>query len=130
MCPLICPPRDDDHFIEVESAYRSDIDKYLDSATPFQDNLQTVVLYSSGVTGKTTLAVHYAVARSLRFGTRFILWVECGDIVSLKNSFSEIAQKLQLPGYDARDHDTNRDLVLDWLQETRGYSGRTSNGLI
>ncbi|KAJ5983565.1 hypothetical protein N7481_005664 [Penicillium waksmanii] len=61
MCPLTCPPRSNDNFINVVAEYRSEIDKYLDSVTPFQDEFRAVVLYSSGVTGKTTLAVHYAV---------------------------------------------------------------------
>lgn len=125
------PPKEHDTPIAVEPFYRDDIESYLEGATEYQDQLRTVVLHSEEATGKSTVAITYALSRHLRLGTPFILWVDCSDRISIKRSFSAIAQKLQLPGYDVRDHDTNRDLVVDWLEDTglSKYSKYAFDGL-
>lgn len=83
------------------------------------DPFRAVVLVSPAA-GKSTVAIHHAVSRCVRKGVNILLWVDCSTTGDIRRSFGSIAEKLELPSYDVRDHDTNRDLVLDWL-ETTGY---------
>ncbi|KAJ5596365.1 NB-ARC and TPR domain-containing protein [Penicillium hetheringtonii] len=81
------------------------------------DPFRAVVLVSPAA-GKSTVAIHHAVSRCVRKGVNILLWVDCSTTGDIRRSFGSIAEKLELPSYDVRDHDTNRDLVLDWLETT------------
>jgi len=114
---FMCPPKNYNHHMTDEPFNRERIDDCLDNIRPMDDPFRAVVLVSSAA-GKSTVAIHHAVSRCVRKGVNIVLWVDCSTTGDIRRSFGSIAEKLELPGYDVRDHDTNRDLVLDWLETT------------
>ena len=118
---LMCPPKDYDHHVTEEPLIRERVDECLDNIGPMEYTFRAVMFFSSAV-GKSMLAIQCAVSRSLRKGVNIILWVDCSTKWSIRRSFGSIAEKLELPSYDVRDHDRNRDIVLDWLETTGWWS--------
>ena len=59
--------------------------------------------------------------------TDALFWVYSEKLVSLKQSFTNIASRLKLPDARPGDHEENRAAVLNWLQQTR-KSGILSGG--
>ncbi|KAI9668929.1 MAG: hypothetical protein M1829_005241 [Trizodia sp. TS-e1964] len=86
-----------------------------------QDASQTfrsLALYGIGGVGKSSVALRYAEARIRSKELDAMLWIEGEKDVTIRQSFSNIAVRLKLPGAHPKDHDQNRALVLDWLQTT------------
>ncbi|KAK4676674.1 hypothetical protein QC764_000320 [Podospora pseudoanserina] len=79
---------------------------------------RSIALYGIGGAGKTHVAIKYAQARYKQHKINAVLWVEAETKIKVKQSFSDIAGRLQLPGYVPHNHDDNRLLVMTWLQQT------------
>ncbi len=80
--------------------------------------LQTYLIYGRRGIGKTQIALEY----SRRYLNDYdaIFWVQCETRASLRQSFADIAVKLELDGADKNGHfEENLIKVLDWLKRTR-----------
>jgi hypothetical protein len=97
----------------------ADMREYFDYEPTDPDNsFQSLALYGLGGVGKSTVALKFAESRLHRDELDALLWVSSEKEVSIKQSFTDIAVRLKLPGADPKDQDENRTLVLDWLQKT------------
>ncbi|KAK2601535.1 hypothetical protein QQS21_004920 [Conoideocrella luteorostrata] len=77
---------------------------------------RSVVLHGIPEIGKTTVAAGYAT-KKFEYGIYdFVLWVQGQNSVSIAQSFTKIAHRLDLNGADAKSHDHNHYLVQKWLQ--------------
>jgi len=95
------------------------IEKYL---SPKDDqSLRTFTIYGRRGVGKTEIALQFAYMN--RPGFDAIFWIQCETSVSIRQSFTNVAVALNLPGAD-RDghHEENQLAVKNWLQKTCGSS--------
>lgn len=82
------------------------------------ESFRSLALYGLGGVGKSSVALRYAEAQLRKGGLDAMFWVHSEKEVTIKQSFTDIALKLNLPNAEPKDYDQNRVLVLDWLQET------------
>lgn len=82
------------------TAELQNIDKFLGHKSP---NLRTYTIYGRRGVGKTDIALEYAHTNPSNFDA--IFWVNCETSVALRQSFSDIAVELNIPGAD-RNGDT------------------------
>ncbi|KAF5000627.1 hypothetical protein FDECE_11164 [Fusarium decemcellulare] len=85
---------------------------------PSTQAFRSIALYGMAGVGKTHVAMKYAQNLVTNEGVSAVLWVEGESEMKVKQSFTEIAKRLQLPNYVPHSHDDNRILVLTWLQQT------------
>jgi hypothetical protein len=91
------------------------IEKYL---MPKDDqSLRTYTIYGRRGVGKTEIALQFA--HTNRPGFDAIFWIQCETSVSIRQSFTNVAVALNLPGAD-RDghHEENQLAVKTWLKKT------------
>ncbi|KAH8714838.1 P-loop containing nucleoside triphosphate hydrolase protein [Phaeosphaeriaceae sp. PMI808] len=86
---------------------------------PGSEPFRSVALYGMGGVGKTTVATKYAEKQNARRSVNAVLWVVGQSEMKIKQSFTQIAQRLQLPNFAPQSHDDNRLLVMNWLQQTK-----------
>jgi hypothetical protein len=84
-------------------------------------SFRSIALYGMAGVGKTHVAVKYAQAKFTQRKLTAVLWVEAESKMKVKQSFTDIAARLQLPGYVQHNHEDNRLLVLTWLQNTSAW---------
>ena len=72
-----------------------------------------------GGIGKTQLAVEYAYRHASEY--QAVLWARAEHRESLYSSYSEIANKLNLPQRQAQEQDILVEAVKDWLQTHRNW---------
>lgn len=86
----------------------------------FQDSDSTPVhslaLYGMGGGSTSQLAVKYLEDKQMNFDA--IFWVDAENTVSMQQSFTNIALRLNLPDTDPATHDQNRIILKGWLQNT------------
>ncbi|KAI1274775.1 P-loop containing nucleoside triphosphate hydrolase protein [Xylaria sp. FL0933] len=87
---------------------------YQDAHRPFR----SLALYGVGGIGKSTIALRYAEARIYLKELDAMFWIAGEKEVTIRQSFTDIAVQLRLPNAQPTDHDQNRTLVLEWLQNT------------
>ncbi|KAH8807474.1 P-loop containing nucleoside triphosphate hydrolase protein [Xylogone sp. PMI_703] len=95
------------------------IDKYFNNR--FEDACQPIrslALHGVGGVGKSAVALRYAETRIQRKELDAMFWISGEKEVTIRQSFTDIAVRLKLPGAQPKDHDHNRTLVLGWLQNT------------
>ncbi|KAK8108993.1 hypothetical protein PG984_014794 [Apiospora sp. TS-2023a] len=80
--------------------------------------LQSVALHGIGGVGKTSIASSYAEKKYTEHAYDVVLWVHGEKEASLRQSFTDIALRLKLPGVQSQSHDENQILVHDWFQNT------------
>jgi hypothetical protein len=84
-----------------------------------EQSFRSLAIHGLGGVGKSTVALRYA-ENKLRSGELDALfWVYSEKLVSIRQSFTDIALRLKLPDARQGDHDENHALVLNWLQHTR-----------
>ena len=91
------------------------IEKYL---SPKDDqSLRTYTIYGRRGVGKTEIALQFAYMNQSSFDA--IFWIQCETSVSIRQSFTNVAVALNLPGAD-RDghHEENQLAVKTWLKKT------------
>ncbi|KAK0747419.1 pfs domain-containing protein [Apiosordaria backusii] len=94
-----------------------DLDRVLGPATrdsPFR----SVALYGLGGVDKSSVALSYMEARYKDNTYDICLWVRGEKTTSLRQSFTDIALRLKLPGAQQQTPDDNLILVQDWFQST------------
>jgi hypothetical protein len=84
-----------------------------------EQSFRSLALYGLGGAGNSSIALQYAVAKVEQAEFDAVFWVYSETPSSIRQSFSDITLRLQLPSVNPRDHDQHRTLVLDWLQHTR-----------
>ncbi|KAI1313744.1 NB-ARC and TPR domain protein [Xylaria venustula] len=95
------------------------MDRYFNNgAQNANQPFRSLALYGIGGVGKSSVALRYAESRIHRKELDAMFWIAGEKEVTIRQSFTEIAMRLKLPGAQPRDHDQNRTLVLDWLQNT------------
>ena len=114
--PNIRTPR---FFDRVEPIQR--IEEQFDNSSTAADGhpFRSLALHGLGGVGKSTIALKYAENRLHRGEPDALFWVYSEKLVSLKQSFTDIALRLKLPDAQPGDHEENRAVVLNWLQQTR-----------
>ncbi|KAH0564815.1 hypothetical protein GP486_001804 [Trichoglossum hirsutum] len=96
-----------------------ELKKINDYLSPKGDqSLRTYTIYGRRGVGKTEIALHFAHTNQAGFDA--IFWVRCESLVSIRQSFTDIAVSLDLPGADKDGHhEENLLAVHGWLKKTR-----------
>ncbi|CAG9956535.1 unnamed protein product, partial [Clonostachys rosea f. rosea IK726] len=81
-------------------------------------SLQSVALHGLGGVGKTSIASSYAEKKYSQEAYDVVLWVHGEKDASLRQSFTDIALRLKLPGAQSLAHEENHLLVHEWFQTT------------
>lgn len=81
-------------------------------------SLQSVALHGVGGVGKSSIASSYAEKKFSEQAYDVVLWV-CGEKdASMRQSFTDIALRLKLPGAQPQSYNENQALVLDWFRNS------------
>ncbi|KAF2259245.1 NB-ARC and TPR domain protein [Lojkania enalia] len=94
------------------------MEDYFNEADP-ERSFRSLAIHGLGGVGKSTVALRYAEAKLKREELDALFWVYSEKLVSMRQSFTEIALRLKLPDARPGDHDENQALVLNWLQHTQ-----------
>ncbi|CAG9981265.1 unnamed protein product [Clonostachys byssicola] len=81
-------------------------------------SLQSVALHGLGGVGKTSIASSYAEKKYSQETYDVVLWVHGEKEASLRQSYTDIALRLKLPGAQSLAHEENHLLVHEWFQTT------------
>lgn len=95
------------------------IGEQFQSSGPGVGELKAIALYGLGGVGKSHIALKYAHSKVKELDA--ILWVYSETATALAQSFTDIAIRLELAKANPQHHETNRILVINWLQCTREY---------
>lgn len=96
-----------------------ELEKIHDYLRPKGDqSLRTYTIYGRRGVGKTEIALQFAYVN--RAGFDAIFWIQCETSVAIRQSFTNAAVSLNLPGADrAGHHEENLLAVQNWLKRTR-----------
>lgn len=81
-------------------------------------SLQSVALHGVGGVGKTSIASSYAEKKYYEEVYDVVAWIHGEKDSSLRQSFTNIAMRLKLPGAQSQADEENQILVHHWLQST------------
>ena len=87
-------------------------------------SFRSLALYGLGGVGKSSVALRYAEMKLREGELDAMFWVQSEKPVNIRQSFTDIAFRLKLPGAKPEEHDDNSALVLNYLQHTREYLDR------
>ncbi|KAK6507665.1 hypothetical protein TWF481_006087 [Arthrobotrys musiformis] len=93
------------------------IDRVL-GRTPTGTTFRSIALYGLGGIGKSSIAARYVELKLEDDVFDSVFWVHGEKTASLRQSFTDIAIKLNLPGAHPQNHDENLTLVHGWFQST------------
>jgi hypothetical protein len=93
--PLTMIPRNKNDNFYGRLVELQNIDEYLGHKAK---NLRTYTIYGRRGVGKTDIALEYAYSNPSRFEA--IFWVNCETSVALRQSYSDMAVALNIPGAD------------------------------
>ncbi len=82
-------------------------------------SFRSLALYGLGGVGKSSVALRFAEGKVRRGELDAMFWVYSEKLVTIRQSFTDIAMQLKLPDARPKDHDENHALVMSWLQHTR-----------
>lgn len=85
------------------------------------DHVRSFAIYGLGGVGKTSLALKFAHDCWTNRTYDAIFWIKSETSFALKQSFTDIACRLNLPDAQHGDHDSNIIQVKNWLNQTRKY---------
>ena len=107
-------------FSQNEHFYgREDVLKKIQSHLDWRgsERLRTFTIYGRRGVGKTQVALEYAHRNPSKFDA--IFWIQCETSASLRQSFTNMALKLDLHGAnESGHHEENLFLVHEWLKKT------------
>jgi Cdc6-like AAA superfamily ATPase len=111
---MILPYGQNDRFYG-RGAEMDKIEKYL---SPKGDqSLRTYTIYGRRGVGKTEIALQFSYMNQAGFDA--IFWIQCETTVSIRQSFTNVAVALNLPGADHNGHhEENQLAVQNWLKKT------------
>ncbi|KAH8665407.1 P-loop containing nucleoside triphosphate hydrolase protein [Ilyonectria robusta] len=98
-----------DIFVQLEELLTADAGEF---------SLQSVALHGLGGVGKSSIASLYAGKKYCQQTYDVVLWVHSEKDACLRQSFTDIALRLKLPGAQTQAHEENCILVHDWFQST------------
>lgn len=101
-------------FFDRESTFE-EIDQILGrdgSATAFR----SIALFGLGGIGKSSIAARYMERKMEEKKYDAVFWVYGETTASLRQSFSDVALRLKLPGAQPNLHNENLQLVQNWFQ--------------
>ncbi|QYS99428.1 NB-ARC domain-containing protein [Trichoderma simmonsii] len=104
------------NFFGRESTFE-EIDQVLGqdgSATTFR----SIVLFGLGGIGKSSIAAQYIERKLEEKKYDAVFWVYGETAASLRQSFTDVALRLKLPGAQPNLHNENLQLVQNWFQTT------------
>lgn len=82
-----------------------------------EDSYRTYTIYGRRGVGKTELALQFAYTNPAGYDA--IFWIQCETSVAIRQSFTDVAVKLNLPGaYKDGHHEENLIAVHNWLKKT------------
>lgn len=81
-------------------------------------SFRSMALFGLQGIGKSAIAPRYAEARDEEHAYNAVFWVCAEKMASLKQSFTDIALRLKLPGAQQHNHDENLIAGQDWFQST------------
>jgi hypothetical protein len=96
---------------------RDELDRIYKYLSPKGDGTyRTYTIYGRRGVGKTEIALQFAYNTA---GFDAVYWIQCETSVAIRQSFTNIAVSLELPGAD-RDghHEENLLAVKEWLKKT------------
>lgn len=82
-------------------------------------SLSTLALFGLGGVGKSSVALKYAEKKLQNSELDAMFWVPSEKLVTLQQTFTDIALRLKLPDAQTTDHSENHSLVINWLQHTQ-----------
>lgn len=99
---------------------REELLKRIDAKVAYgtgEDGIRSVAVHGLGGVGKTQTALAYAYMKTKDLDGVF--WISAETEVVLKQSFTRVALKLQLPNAHPQNHEENTVLVLNWINQTK-----------
>jgi hypothetical protein len=100
---------------------KDELDKIYQHLVPTGDqSYRTYTIYGRRGVGKTEIALQFAYTNPANYDAVF--WIQCETSVAIRQSFTDVAVSLNLPGAD-RDghHEENLLAVKEWLKKTSLY---------
>ncbi|OTA54814.1 Tetratricopeptide-like helical [Hypoxylon sp. EC38] len=94
------------------------MEAYFNEEVDIETSFRAFAIHGLGGVGKSTIALKYAETKLQRGEVDALFWVHSEKLVSIKQSFTDIAMRLKLPDARPGDHNENHALVLNWLQHT------------
>ncbi|UKZ73821.1 hypothetical protein TrVFT333_001474 [Trichoderma virens FT-333] len=79
---------------------------------------RSIALFGLGGVGKSSIAVRYIEKKMGEKKYDVVFWVYGETTASLRQSFTDIALQLKLPGAQPNSHNENLRMVQDWFQTT------------
>lgn len=79
---------------------------------------QSIALFGLGGVGKSSIAARYIERKMEEDKYDAVFWVYGETTASLRQSFTDMALRLKLPGAQPNLHDENLQLVQNWFQKT------------
>lgn len=79
---------------------------------------RSIALYGLGGVGKSSIAARYIERNMEENKYDTVFWVYGETTASLRQSFTDMALRLKLPGAQPNLHDENLQLVQNWFQKT------------
>ncbi|KAJ5933847.1 hypothetical protein N7454_006176 [Penicillium verhagenii] len=105
------------------------MDRYFNAGSQdANQSFRSLALHGIGGVGKSSVALRYAESRIHRKELDTMFRIASEKESTIRQSFTDISVRLKLPGAQPKDHDQNRTLVLDWLQNTLKYWLSASRG--
>ncbi|KAK8013187.1 NB-ARC and TPR domain protein [Apiospora marii] len=104
---------------------RVDVFLQLDECLAYSNSnlsFHSVALHGLGGVGKSTIASSYLQRKYEENEYDVCLWVRAEGMMSLRQSFTDIAFRLKLPGAQHQSDDENLILVKDWLHTTGWFA--------
>ena len=98
-----------DTFERIDQVFGQD-----ESAASFR----SIALFGLGGIGKSSIAARYIERKMEEKKYDAVFWVYGGTTASLRQSFTDIALLLKLPGSQPQLHDENLTRVRSWFQTT------------
>lgn len=85
------------------------------------EDRNTVVLSGGGGVGKSQIAAAYA-QEALAEGIDLVLWADAGEPEQVVSVYAQAAFRIQVPGFQGNDAESDARAFLDWLATTtRGW---------
>ena len=97
---------------------KDELEKIYEHLKPKNDkSYRTYTIYGRRGVGKTEIALQFAYSNPAGYDAVF--WVQCETSVAIRQSFTDIAVALELPGAQKDGHhEENLMAVKEWLKRT------------
>lgn len=113
---MILPTQKPSRFFERVDTFEK-IDQVL-GREGSKTSFRSIALFGLGGIGKSSIAARYIERKIEEMEYDAVFWVYGENTASLRQSFTDIAMRLKLPGAQLNLHDDNLILVQNWFQST------------